>query len=395
MEEYKWVRSDMDLYKIKKDSKNIISVKNSGSLDIDFYEYAKNFYEAAERVIHYLIDKVDFSYRDAWYFPVVYLYRQSLELMLKACIFQVITEAVERKEIVGLIRHDLEQAFNKLIEIKGLAIDDNENAKWLKSFLKDISDIDRNSDMFRYPFGNNMELLFDKQTHISLVGTHNNMNRAFYIIKEIYDKGILSDFQYECNKPKLIIEGGNYYHESVVGNPYFQYKFYVYFDSYKEVGKFLKKIIINDKLTNLFMPMCYILRNAIELGLKMLIVEDSRFSFPESNKIIKRKKHSLLALWNFIEDEIKYYAPTEDESTLIIARKYINEFHQLDPNSDLFRYPCNKFLDSHFFKEKKMDIENVSSCFEELCNFLNGVDSMLGAMKDLEASIYAEYMDCY
>ncbi|MDE7162184.1 MAG: hypothetical protein K2N65_05445, partial [Anaeroplasmataceae bacterium] len=79
MEEYKWVRSDMDLYKINKDSKNIISVKNSGSLDIDFYEYAKNFYEAAERVIHYLIGNVDFSKLDSWYFPMVYLYRHSLE----------------------------------------------------------------------------------------------------------------------------------------------------------------------------------------------------------------------------------------------------------------------------------------------------------------------------
>lgn len=395
MEEYKWVREDMDLYKINKDIKNIISVHNSGALDIDFYEYAKNFFEAVERAIHYLIDNVDFSYYDEWYFLVVYLYRHSLELMLKACIFQVITETSKRKVIIGLIRHDLKQAFDKLIEIRGFEVECNENAKWLKSFLKNISTIDKDSDKFRYPFGNDMKLLFDKQTNISLTATHNNMNKAYYIIKEIYDKGIFSEMDYECDKPNLIVEGGAYYQESVVGYSYSQYKFYLYFDSYKNVGEFLKKIIINEKKHNLFMPMCYVFRNTIELGLKRLIIEDSHLDFFESVKIIKKKKHSILGLWNTVKTEIEKYSIPKDETILINAGKYINEFHQLDQHSDLFRYPCDKNLDSYFFAEKKMDIENVTSCFEELCNFLNGTDAMLGAMKELEASINAEYMDCY
>lgn len=391
VKEYKWVQSDMDLYKINKDSKNIIFVHNTGKLDIDFYEYAKNFYEAAERVIHKMVEEQDIYKLDLWFYSMVYLYRHSLELMLKACIFQEKTETSDRKEIVGKIRHDLEQAFDKLIEIKGLSIDDNENAKWLKSFLKDISDKDRDSDMFRYPFGNDLKLSFDKQTHISLVDIHYNLNKAYYIIKEIYDTGSLSNQVYKCSEPKLIIEGGNYLQQSVVGYKYNQYEYYPYYTSYADVADFLKDIIFGNKKINLFMPMCYAYRNAIELGLKRLIVEDSHLGNDKSVKLIRKKKHSILGLWNSIIDKIKKYMnPSKDDTSIQDADKYINEFHQFDQHSDLFRYPCDKNMNLYFLEEKKMDIENVSSCFEELCNFLEAVDSGLIEMREYEAEYEAE-----
>ena len=61
-------------------------------------------------------------------------------------------------------------------------------------------------------------------------------------------------------------------------------------------------------------------------------------------------------------------------------------------------YPCNKKLQVYFSEEKVLDIENVSSCFEELCNFLDAVDSSLSYVKDIEAEIaqeMASYYDYY
>ena len=116
--DYKWIRPDMNLYHIEGSSKYIITVANSGSLDADFYEYAQNFYEAAETVIHYLGEEAaenqDIAKLDLWYFATVYLYRQSLELLLKASIFQVVTDTTDRKDIIGQIRHDLKHSFEKL-----------------------------------------------------------------------------------------------------------------------------------------------------------------------------------------------------------------------------------------------------------------------------------------
>lgn len=395
MIDYKWVRSDMDLYRIGVNNEYIINVVNSGNLDTDFYVYAQNFFEAAEYVIHYLgeeaAEKQDIAKLDLWYFATVYLYRQSLELLLKACIFQIVTDSADRKDIVGEIRHDLKQAFEKLIEVRGLTIGCSENAKWLMTYLSDISRIDRESDMFRYPFGNNLKALFEKQTNISLIATHDNMNKAYNVIKEIYDMGAFSKQIYEAYEPKLIIEGGSYYQQSVVGYKHSQNVFYPYYSSYEEVGKFLKEVITTNKKLNLFMPMCYLYRNAVELGLKRLIVEDSHIESYKALKILRKKKHSILGLWNSIVEEIKEYANApDDDTTLDDTHQYIQAFHDFDRSSDLFRYPCNKDMELYFSETKKLDIENVSSCFEELCNFLDGVDSMLSKIKDYEAEMTAE-----
>lgn len=399
MMDFKWIRSNMDLYHIGENCTHIIAISNSGNLAADFYKYGCSFYDAAEQVIHYLCneaaEKHDIAKLDLWYFATVYLYRQSLELLLKANIFQTVMNNSDRKKLVGKIRHNLRQSFEKLIEIRSLPIDKSENAKWLMSYLSDISRLDEESDMFRYPFGSKFKTLFKKQTNISLVATHNNMNKAYKIIKELFDTGNLSEQTYESSLPQLIIEGGEYYLQSVVGYKYSNHSFYPYFSSYNEVGNFLKDIIVEKGAQNLFMPMCYLYRNAIELGLKRLIAEDSLVNSSEALKIIRKKKHSIEGLWNSIELELKKHAKTTDEiSTLNSAQKYILAFHNFDQRSDRFRYPCSKDLDSYFLTEKKFDIDNVASCFEELCNFLDATDDMLGTIKDCESEAAAEATRC-
>jgi len=65
--------------------------------------------------------------------------------------------------------------------------------------------------------------------------------------------------------------------------------------------------------------MCYIFRNAVELGLKRLIVEVSSIPRAKIFKVLKNKKHSLEGLWKFIDSEIeiqKYSNAPEGDTTL-------------------------------------------------------------------------------
>jgi len=87
-----WIRPNMSFYNVDMPGKHVISISNSGNLADDFKKYATNFFNAAECVIHYLgeeaAEKQDISKLDIWYFSMIYLYRQSSELLLKANIFK-------------------------------------------------------------------------------------------------------------------------------------------------------------------------------------------------------------------------------------------------------------------------------------------------------------------
>ena len=395
MKEYKWIHPNVDFYHVDKNSPTAITVLNSGDLCLDFYKYANSFYEAAETITTYLVteaaNRKDIAKLDIWYYALLYLYRQSLELLLKSIIFQSVTDMTDRKNIVANVRHDLKQAFEKLVEVKSISWERSENGKWLYEFLSDIAFIDNASDMFRYPFGNNLKVLFDKQTHISLVATYYNMDKAFEIINGIYLTGLITEHTIKGCEPKLIIEGGHYFQQSVVGYKYHERAFYPYFSAYSEAGNFLKEKIISDCNPNLFMPMCYLYRNAIELGLKRIIIEDSHFEQDKALKIIEKKKHSILGLWNGVSQELEEnpHIP-EEKQDFEDAQRYVEIFHNIDCKSDMFRYPCDRDMKIYFSSPTMLDIENVASCFEEFCNFLDGVDGLLGQIRDYEAEMETE-----
>lgn len=67
------------------------------------------------------------------------------------------------------------------------------------------------------------------------------MNKAFNILSKLYKTGNFTEQEYEAYSPQLIIEGGHYYQQSVVGYKYAQHSFYPYYSSYEEVGNFLKE----------------------------------------------------------------------------------------------------------------------------------------------------------
>ena len=386
----------MDSCSIDQDKEYIITITNSGNLHIDFYEYSEKFYEAARDVIQYLVKEAaaeeDIAKLDIWFFSTIYLYRHSLELLLKASIFQTVTDNKNRINIVDKIQHNLKEAFETLIKEKKLMINNNENGKWLMDYLSDISLIDKKSDMFRFPFGNNLNILFNKQISISLVSIRDNMNKAYSIIKGIYDTGVISEEEIKTPNSKLINEKGNYFQKSVVGYKYYQYSFYPYFFSYKEVANFLKNIIMKEKETHLFLPMCYLYRNAVELGLKRLIIEDSHIDHSKRLKIIK-KNHSILRLWNQIVDEIAEYVNImqEDASIVFFSEKYIRELHNFDSSSDIFRYPCNKKMNSYFLEKLNFDFIYVANYFEELCGYLSGFNAILQTVKEYEANAADDY----
>ncbi len=382
-----WPKKTVDFNKLGSDNGKYVSIQNSGNLEKDFYDYAKNFNLAGDEILKDAIKSGDITKLDTCYFALVYLYRQSLELLIKANIFKYVQGDVDRKNVLGEVRHDLSKGLDTLVKESGTLIG-NDNYLWLKDFLDSISKVDKSSDMFRYPFGNDMRVLFSTQTHMSLEATYYNFERAFDILKEFYYKGCFVDKEYDkVYEPNFMVNGGSYYTQSVVGYRYNQGKYSPYYESYQSSGNYLGKLVVDENRKELFLPMCYLFRNAIELGLKRLIVEDSHLNDKKKDKALKSKKHSILGLWNSIVGELSNYKTSASDDTLDIVGKYVNIFHNMDNSSSLFRYPCDKDMNLFFSDATKLDVDNVVECFNDLLSFLDSVSLMMSNVKEYEEEV--------
>ncbi|YCA46023.1 hypothetical protein M1E11_23850 (plasmid) [Bacillus sp. JZ8] len=386
---------------LAKDSLDIIKVKNSTDIQEEMYLYSKNFLSAANALACYTLESRRIGKLDFWFFPIVYLYRQSLELLLKSIAFKYLKDSASRSTFIKEVGHNLELSYNQItpfLQKEGLNLN-SDVFTWLDTYLKDITKKDKESDMFRYPFSINMVKYFAKQTHINLLGLCQNMESAYNIINSALSKTTLEGEDLILHTPVLLIKGGSYYTQSVIGRNFSSsnHHFYPYIEGYMESADYLYELIkIDNEKCSLFLPMCYMYRNGIELALKRILLEDCRYDYIEATKILKNKKHSVQGLWNKIKDDIKHYtnAP-KDDKTMLYVERYIEDLHKMDGSSMRFRYPMDKLITLYFKRGKKYDLDNVSSYFNALFTFLDNVDMMISSYKENSGQMEAEVQSYY
>jgi hypothetical protein len=380
-----WPIENVDFRDTKQENAKIVELFNTENLPFEFAEYASKFISAGNVLGNHVVAIKSHGIRDTWLFPIVYLYRQSLELLIKAIAFKYIVGKEERLEFLSRVNHNLADAFEEVrINIVSENLTSIDEVQWLSLYLNDISTRDRESDMFRYPFSTNMKKFFDKQLHVNLRMLCENMNVAYTILNNIFlHRSTPVDIA--MREPVLLPTGGAYYDTSIIG---WQFQnnndFYPYVNGYMESANHLF-VALQENKNHLFLPMCYLYRNGIELALKRILIEGCN---------LQANKHGVISIWNKIRDEIQSIANTTNEdTTLLNVDKYIDKLSQLDSCSSTFRYPTNRHLGVHFKKKKKLDANNVSDRFNELFNFLDSVDTMISVKKEAEAEMYSQYYD--
>nr|WP_088328041.1 hypothetical protein [Bacillus cereus] len=88
--------------------------------------------------------------------------------------------------------------------------------KWLDSFLNDIIAIDKQSDMFRYPFNLKMKSFLSEQKHLNLKALAQNMNTAYDILNYFLNNEFENHREIEY-APTMFIYNAKYEEQSVVG----------------------------------------------------------------------------------------------------------------------------------------------------------------------------------
>ncbi|MDO4301872.1 MAG: hypothetical protein Q4D26_10830 [Clostridia bacterium] len=395
-------------------SEYIVKVVAPIDLTKALFQYAENFFEAAHIITEFILraEHPDISKLDTYFFAIAFMYRHCIEVGLKAIGFQYIEDEGERKNFIKNTRHNLFDIL-QVIESKGVLIRPDKEIEWLKKYFEDLTNIDRESDSFRYPFhivreldewglGENFTIkrIFTEQTHIDLLKFANKFEAAFEIIKKWYLKNTDGAVEWKKLEPVFIETGGYYYEQSVVGYQYRRQDFYPYTKAYLETANYLKWYMKNrtdygdnECKNRLFLPMCYLYRNCVELGLKTIWFEEIGENLKTKCKLMLDKKHSIEGMWRKLKPYVLEYSKGTNEPEYIdVIEDYCIQVHKLDNDANKFRYPMTNNMQVYFSQNKRFDFIKTGDFFEALNNILDGIDSEFNYINEVRAEIEAEYL---
>jgi len=393
-----------------------VTIVPPSDLPSSFYEYSEGFLCAAHYITTNLLDTdcPDISKLDSYFFSLAFLYRHSIELILKAIAFRNIQSNKDRADFAKNTFHDLSGILNEILKLESFSGDVKE-LDWLQKYLADFSKMDKASDSFRYPFhikripgdifsneSYSIERVFEAQTRIDLVLFANKFEIAYQILDKWYLHQLNTDITWKEYKPIFIEEGGYYYGSSVVGYGYSREDFYPYVSAYAETAGYIRtemsKLYDDGKTTEaekLFMPMCYLYRNAVELAIKSAWFEQARENFQYKCKVLYKRKHSIAGLWNRLRGWIEsYWKDNPKNGYFDDITRLCNELQGYDSTASKFRYPCTKDMELYFKRICVFDFINVSEFMESLIDALDNVACELSVrnecIDEMEAEIRAE-----
>ncbi len=150
-----------------------------GSEQVQFYGYIAGYKDSADLLIENAIDSKNISVLDTVIFPVLFLYRQFIELSLKQSIIILNGENKEdMSKTIGNINHDLIEAWKKYSDIMSNSMSENElkTLKIVGKYIQEFHEIDKGSFNFRYPITKKMELVFGSEKRINLLHLKNIIN---------------------------------------------------------------------------------------------------------------------------------------------------------------------------------------------------------------------------
>lgn len=394
--EYVWVEKDKNIKGIVNEEMKV-HVKWSKKPDEDYLELSRQYMNASYITLKEVIEVPhnDNTKFDMWFLPGVYMMRQAIELLLKAGLAIKGATKSELQEIFIAYKHNVKELYNTFKDRYGIEELNGAEQTWLEKYLGSIETVDSSSDLFRYPFKDDfMQQYSNKALDVCHMGNqliycYSTLNKM--IFGEWFDETEL-DLEKEPQFIQLASSGINncYLWDSPCSD-----EFYKQVTGYSEVATFLFRKFKESKDEVLFYPIVFLMRNAIEIGLKRLLHIQMEQSADEH--IIRRKRNSHLLykdLWNSIKPMLVHYYKgyNQEEGTLDLAERYIRALNDLDRNGDMFRYPCS-FSNEYKFNDEEIDVENFYNYLLGLFNFIDSCDLRLDNIKDykVEMGSYIEW----
>ena len=130
----------------------------------------------------------------------------------------------------------------------------------------------------------------------------------------------------------------------------------------------------------LVFPIVFVYRQYLELRLKKLIIDFRKLcdEIPEFPKV-----HDLNTLWTECKRLLEKQEPKVEKNDLEAVSECIQQFCELDPRSEAFRYPINQNGDKLLPSDLKyINIRNLAEIMEKLSYFFEGTEMMVSVYLD-------------
>ena len=369
-------------------AKDVITFDWSGNYAEDYIKLSESFHNAAQIVIVEIDNhNTDNVKCDQWFFPALYLYRQAIELLCKGLLITV----VPRKDITEKFtthKHNIIDLFNEYYSISQSSQLSNDELVWVRSYLTDLEEIDRNSDLFRYPIKDGY-LKHYNDDFLDIVDMANSIEQCYSIIY----KCVTVTYSNSINlylEPRVLFFASHGLGNCMLHTSQWDEGYYSQIKGYSNTAYFLLSQL--DKNHWSFLPIAFLIRHAIELSLKCMLFSRTEINVSEKVQCNKRKSHIIYkVLWKSVKDMIEHYAKLmgADLDVVYLADKYLSKLSKIDKKGDKFRYPTNYGLEYHL-QLKQIDYYQAIYWLISIFNVVNGCVDMLDAAFEYECDMKSE-----
>ena len=375
-------------------TEDIISFDWSYKPSDDYIRLSESFYYQAQLIVNEIINNYEDNRKcDQWFFPALYLYRQAIELLCKGLLISV-TPKKDITDKLTALKHRIADSFLEFYNTKTVLPLTSEETSWLNTYLQELESIDRNSNLFRYPiFESYLEK--HKRDFLDIVDIANSIDQCYSIMfkctaKEYNPSKYANDIDLTL-KPKVLFFASHGIGNCMLYDSPWDKGYYRHIEGYSEIAFFLLNHCTKSHWS--FLPIAFLIRHAIELSLKLILITNTEVNVSKKIQKNKIRKHRIYSdLWMSVKDMIIYYADEtgNDLKMIDLADIYLHELEQLDTKGDRFRYPTDYTLHYHLGL-KEIDFSHAINWMLSIFNFVNGCSALILAAYEYETDMKSEF----
>ena len=396
-EELSWPSSKISFWDIQNDEMKIL-IHWSHDPFIDYRTLSYQFYECGFKTFENIIQSGHNNIKsDMWFLAAIFLVRQSIELGLKSLICRVCHKKPDIQSCFETYKHDLHGLFTFYNRKETTSYLHPIESDWLSTYLMSLEEVDRKSDMFRFPF-DDVFLKRYRNKFLDNVALANNMLIAFSLIQKCIEcqNAEPDSVINETFPPEFFV-----FSSHGIGNCYlwqglFDDGFHVKVEGYISVIDFIYNNHSIELKTKAY-PLLFLFRNSIELCLKQLLY--SRIDDGALWKQFKSKSRSHLInrdLWVNIRPLILKYGgqSSNDIALMEIVDNRISFLSSIDKKGDMFRYPTSYSLE-YRFDQQTFDMQNIYLYLKGVLNFLEACEDSFESIAEFQDEQRANMNDYY